>query len=382
MAITTISGQKENKFSTIVIYILGILGIGLVVFFGGEIIRNLAGNKNSAGISINTLHGEAEVLINGVSVGKTPYTANNLKAGNNKITLKNDKRQYETAITFLPKEGQYIHTVGVFRDLGASETFSSGQNFWFEKESGGNVLRVISEPAGALVFIDKVEIGKTPYSSNTISEGEYDIRLEKTGYEAQTARISIRKGFTLNATFKLFPLPLKANLVAFPESAQLFDLSADNDMVTSDTKAWTDAIIYWQKTRTPNASPFDYYLDYKGNLFDADGNVIATKEAMAALKTTTKGAYLGRTSDGVGLTKEAKDAYQTVFGGLGKVKIKTTPTGWLRVRDLPSTNGVELTRVNAGGEYSLVEEKLGWIKIKVTDTIEGWVSSDYVTKNQ
>ena len=66
--------------------------------------------------------------------------------------------------------------------------------------------------------------------------------------------------------------------------------------------------------------------------------------------------------------------------GIGgkKAKVVETGTGWLRVRDAAGLNGVEIARVTVGQEYQVLEETTGWVKIKVSDTVQGWVSSDYV----
>ena len=130
---------------------------------------------------------------------------------------------------------------------------------------------------------------------------------------------------------------------------------------------------------------FDYFTDYKGNIYNPDGNLVQTKEDFENLKDTKRGAYLGRISDGVGLTKEAKDALNTLSAlGLASktAKILDTPTGWLRVRSEASLNGTELTQVTSGSSYNVLEETTGWVKIKVSETITGWVSSAYVTISQ
>jgi uncharacterized protein YgiM (DUF1202 family) len=54
----------------------------------------------------------------------------------------------------------------------------------------------------------------------------------------------------------------------------------------------------------------------------------------------------------------------------------------LRVRDAAGLSGAEIARVNTGDKYALLEEKIGWVKIKVSDTVMGWVSSDYVTLSE
>lgn len=63
-----------------------------------------------------------------------------------------------------------------------------------------------------------------------------------------------------------------------------------------------------------------------------------------------------------------------------KVLIKDTPTGWLRVRKEPSTSAEELTKVNPGEEYPLLEEKSGWYKIEYSPGKEGWISASYAQK--
>lgn len=62
------------------------------------------------------------------------------------------------------------------------------------------------------------------------------------------------------------------------------------------------------------------------------------------------------------------------------VKIKSTPTGFLRVRDDASLGGVEITRVNPGDTFPLVEEKPSWYKIQLPEGKSGWISSDYAEK--
>jgi hypothetical protein len=62
-----------------------------------------------------------------------------------------------------------------------------------------------------------------------------------------------------------------------------------------------------------------------------------------------------------------------------KVEILSTPTGFLRVRNKPSTTGEEIGRVEPGKRYILLEqdEKTGWFKIEYEEGKEGWVSNRY-----
>lgn len=390
MAVTTIINNRENKYSTALIYVLGIIGIGLVVFFGGKVIETILNKNGKAGLTVETVYSQAEVIIDGEKIGETPYTSKDLKPGNKTITVKTDSRQYQTTANFIPADNGTLHVVALIRDLGVSDTFSSGQEFWFEKNGSENTLRMISEPSGATVYIDGSEVGKTPFSSDNISPGNYTIAISYPNYESQTAEISIQKGYVLNGSIKLFPYPVSEKPSLFENSSNLYDISTDNPLIYSDTESWAKAVVYWNKTRGLNIDNslgikdqvFDFFLDYKGNIFNKDGNIIKSDEDRKAMGELKKGAYLGKLSEGKGLTKEASEALSTISGNvsLGKTAvIKQTPNGWLRVRDSGSLSGKEIGKVNTGEKYPVLEEKSGWIKIKVSSTLTGWVSSEYTS---
>lgn len=60
------------------------------------------------------------------------------------------------------------------------------------------------------------------------------------------------------------------------------------------------------------------------------------------------------------------------------VRIKDTPTGWLRVRESASTTSTELAKVKPDETYPYLNEtKSGWYKIEYEEDKEGWISSVY-----
>jgi hypothetical protein len=401
MAITTLSDVAEKKPNNILTYIMGILGIGMIVYFGGELVKNFTRMKGMAGLVVSPIHGRQDVYLNGEMVGTTPFESKKIKPGNNKVTLKEGERQYETTINFLSNEGKYFHTIGVFRDLGTSDVFSGGQDIWFEKDDSGSTIKIISDPPNALISVDKTELGKTPYASGSLAEGSYDIKISLDGYETQNPKVNIKKGYTLNINARLFPNPVPEKLKKVSGYETLYDLSSSNAVVISDPQAWAKAIPYWATTRgielddgkIARDKVFDFFVDYKGNIYDSTGNAITSTDEMAKLKDSKRAAYLGKTVDGTGLSKEAKEAVSTLLNpslgsGSGtepgtvsatgkKVKIASTPTGWLRVRNAANLNGVEIGKVNVGDTFEVLEEKPGWKKIKVSETLVGWVSADY-----
>lgn len=64
------------------------------------------------------------------------------------------------------------------------------------------------------------------------------------------------------------------------------------------------------------------------------------------------------------------------------VRIKQTPTGFLRVRLSPSLSASEVARVKPGETFPILEEATasGWTKISLPEGGSGWVSNLYVTK--
>lgn len=44
-------------------------------------------------------------------------------------------------------------------------------------------LEITSEPSGALVWVNDVELGRTPLKASFLHYGEYDVLLRKDGYE-------------------------------------------------------------------------------------------------------------------------------------------------------------------------------------------------------
>jgi len=64
------------------------------------------------------------------------------------------------------------------------------------------------------------------------------------------------------------------------------------------------------------------------------------------------------------------------------IVVKDTPTGWLRVRDNPSISASESAKVNPKDKFELLDTSDGWYKISYVEGKFGWVSAEYVTKEE
>jgi hypothetical protein len=63
-----------------------------------------------------------------------------------------------------------------------------------------------------------------------------------------------------------------------------------------------------------------------------------------------------------------------------QLKITTTPTGYLNVRQQPTTSSPILTKVNPGEVYTYSEFKNGWYKIVLPNNSSGWIIAQYIVK--
>ena len=52
------------------------------------------------------------------------------------------------------------------------------------------------------------------------------------------------------------------------------------------------------------------------------------------------------------------------------------------IRNAASLNGAEIGRAVSGTSYQVLAEQTGWVKVKISDTLEGWVSSAYITLSE
>ncbi|OGC50914.1 hypothetical protein A2716_02670 [candidate division WWE3 bacterium RIFCSPHIGHO2_01_FULL_40_23] len=372
----TDTNEKGKKALFILLITAGILTSAFLLY---KVYRHRSAFWGQSGLSVSVSYGDAEVYFDDSKLGNTPYQSWEVKPGSHLVKVKGPLNSYEATIPFTTNSRE-VPQVVINRDLGISRSFSSGQNFWIDYKDLSSKISLVSEPSQATVFIDDAEVGKTPYSSSVLSDGEYDLRVEKAGFEPQTARVKIKKNYKLNVSVQLFLIPVPDKSAVIPGSKVVYDLSSDLNELTLDVPLWVNGIVYWNKTRN-TALKFSYFIDYLGNIYGADGSPVTGNDKFA-LKAGDTIAYLGRKSDS-GLTNEAKTALER-FTGIDligkKVKVLSTGTGWLRVRSEPSLTASEIGRINSGDEVSVLEERTEWLKVLFGDGKEGWVSSSYVVE--
>jgi len=365
--------MNKRLITASILIVFSLLIIGLVYF---KVLDNPL-VKSNAVLSVTASYEQASVILDGSLVGKTPYEGKTLKPGEHIISLKSDSGSYEAKVTLISQA-----TTVISREVGTGGSFSSGYSVWMEKISNSETsLSIVSSPTGSSVTIDDEEKGTTPLNIPDLSEGEHTITISKPGYEPQSLYLRFKKGFKLNVNADMFLYPIPENLESIPYSdkIKIYNLALSESSITVEPSVWAKAVAYFVKTRGRPIT-FNYFLDYNGVLYDISGLKVTLSADSINSENITIG-YLGQNKGD--LSDKATEAL-AVFGGAaaqGTAKIIPTGVGWLRVRSEPSLEGTEIARVNVGEEFKILGEEGDWIKIKIDETTEGWVSSAYVQKS-
>lgn len=265
--------------------------------------------------------------------------------------------------------------------------------YYFNRVSAKGALQVTANPQSK-VYLDGKLIGQTPLckceANDMITSGEYTVRLvpsdvqfdqfeEKIRIENSVLTVVDRKfgkgGSSEGSIIALTPLPnkeaIELSVVSFPDSAEvlldnapsgLAPVRLTNNITESDHTLRLKKTGYREKSvriRTP-----------KGYLLSATIYLSIDESAISPSGSPTPSVK----PTGVSVTPTpSKKVAQ-------KVTILDTPNGFLRVRGSASLNAAEITRVESGQTFDLLEETTGWYKIQVDADTEGWVSSQFAEK--
>lgn len=271
--------------------------------------------------------------------------------------------------------------------------------FILDQQNVYGKLKVISSPT-TTVFVNNTAVGKTPFESK-FKVGEYILKLipEGTATEAisWSGKIKIYKNALTYVNRELGSSDINSSGEIFtttkmekpPRSVGYGEIYVETEpegaIVTldNDEKGVTPLIMedvpkgdhelsvfmpgFFRRTQKINVDP-----GYRVNAYFK----LAIDESQ---KITTPTPVVG------------KEATSSAKVGGKYVTIKDTPQGWLRVRVDASIEASEAAKVKPGQRYEFLDEKEGWYKIKFNgnkeglvsgEFDEGWVSSQYATKEE
>ncbi len=253
----------------------------------------------------------------------------------------------------------------------------------------------------ANVFVDGKLLGKTPYQGNNWKAGEISVKLIPESTSAPLAswegKIKLSNGI-LTLVEREFGATenesagqvLSLEKIKDKKSASLSVITdPDGALISVDGEAKGFAPLSLEKVgvgdhqvtvtkegykekniRAQAVAGFKLLVNIKlaqkaeeGQIATVSGTPTPTVKAKASLPSPTAALSPSASS---GETKQ--------------VLIKDTPTGWLRVRQEPSTAAAEVAKVNPGEKYIVLEEKSGWYEIEYEPGKKGWISGQYAAK--
>lgn len=227
-------------------------------------------------------------------------------------------------------------------------------------------ISVLSQPADATIFIDGSEVGKTPYENKDLQIKEYLIKIEKD-QSVWEGKVSLNSG-----TLTVINRDLAENIAS--QSGEILSLEKGRGITVvsnpNNARVSVDGEDYGQTPATFNIEAGEH------TIMVAHPNFLPR-----SIKANLPKNYNLTISVDLALSEADLTAVTTpVIHQTQEVVVKTTPTGFLRVRDKPSLNGKEIGRVKPGDMLVLLEEQSEWMRIRTPEEVEGYVSSSYVEK--
>jgi len=241
-------------------------------------------------------------------------------------------------------------------------------------------LRIETDPR-AMVFIDDVQVGLTPFEKNLPAK-EILVKLipESTSaaISSYQTRIRLTDGIT-SIIRRKFAVPESLSSgenISFQSDA---NGQSPISVITSDPESTTVFIDGRSQGLSPiiisDALAGDHQLALTAPGYEPK-TISLKNPAGYRTQVSAKLALLTITP-----TPTPTPTVSTSSASLKSVKISQTPTGFLRVRVSPNSGAAEVGQVKPGEVYSLMNQLTGWyqIKIDLEATTSGWISSQYST---
>lgn len=262
----------------------------------------------------------------------------------------------------------------------------------FFGRQGPGALQISTTPT-ATVFLDGTQAGITPYFDDKIKAGEHTVKLVPESTEENLTswegKVNLLPGIltSIKRTFAVNEAESSSEMITLEKAGRkdqssLAVISIPDQAVVKlngEPKGFTPLSL-------EDLAPADYQITISSSGYE-EKTVSAHTIGGYKLIVNVK---LAQTMEGIeeatpsGATEEEAETTPTPKAQATPpakpyVKVKDTPTGFLRVRMGPSTSATETAQIKPGEMYPyLDEEKDGWLKIEYKKDEEGWVSGVYV----
>lgn len=258
-----------------------------------------------------------------------------------------------------------------------------GYRFFVSQTKGLGGIKIVSSPTASVFFNDRL-VGKTPYEDKH-PVGEHVLKLIPD--EGATQASSWQGKVNVNSSV----------LTYVNRELGISELLSGGEILTLEKIPQGEAqlAVFSQ----PDGSTVLLDGQEKGvtplllkdiSISEYDVSVTSPGFISRTVRTQVTSGFklsvdfqLALAGDTAKLTDESSTASGILKEGeLVKtlVLIKDTPTGFLRVRSGPSTSYKELSKVEPGKNYQMLEEKGEWYKILYEEDKEGWISGRYASK--
>lgn len=269
------------------------------------------------------------------------------------------------------------------------------------KREGPAALQVSSTPT-ATVYLDGNNVGITPYFNDKLTPGEHTVKLIP---ETTTDQLVSWEGKVTLASNILTVINRILGLSDDLSSGEIFSLEkiAKKDSSSLAVVSIPDQAVVkingeprgFAPVLIEDLSPGDYQVTVSSPEYEErtiSAHTVAGYKLIVTVQLAKKGEEAEEATPSAEAEEEEEEeeeeaeetptpeaeASPTPSVEKPYVRIKDTPTGWLRVRMGPSISATEAAKVNPGETYSYLEEtENDWHKIEYEEGEEGWVSGDY-----
>ncbi len=226
-------------------------------------------------------------------------------------------------------------------------------------------LKITTTPQ-SIVYIDGREAGKTPFQDENMAVKRYKVDL-KTDDALWSGEIMLNKGTVTVVNRDI------SSSSTFSAGEVLSLLEGEGLIITSNPSGASVEVDGVDKGKTPvnlkDVSTGEHIFILKHENF-----------LPRSIRATIPDKLLLSMSVDLAVAESLPSPTPTVVV-TQQVTVKSTPTGFLRVRDKASLNGAEIARVLPGDKLSLLQDMGEWSKVQTSDGKQGFVSSEYIQKN-
>jgi hypothetical protein len=244
---------------------------------------------------------------------------------------------------------------------------------YFQPKGAGVFIETDPE---SIVYIDGERVGRTPYKE-TLEAQDIILKLVPESFEVPLVpyetKISLTPGVetVVRRYFGETEEISSGETISF-EEAEKDETSLVVVSVPDNAQVYIDGEISgFAPHKTTSIIPGEHTLRLSAAGYEDKNLIVNTREGYK-LTVVVKLAFIGE-------EVQEEVVEKTVEKEQEKVIIDDTPTGFLRVREEPSTLSQEIAQVKPGETYNLLEtdEETGWYKIELEDGESGWVSNNY-----